>query len=51
VLDCDPGDINTIEDQGSVEEARWSWVEMKGALERAPAALARDLSSDMTTDR
>jgi hypothetical protein len=45
VLDCDPGDITTIDDQGSVEEARRSWLEMKGALERATATLARDLSS------
>jgi acetyl-CoA synthetase len=29
VLDQDPGDITTIEDEGSVEEARQAWQEMK----------------------
>ncbi|HEX6989729.1 MAG TPA: acetate--CoA ligase [Bacillota bacterium] len=29
VLDRDPGDISTIEDEGSVEEARAAWEEMK----------------------
>jgi acetyl-CoA synthetase len=29
ILDKDPGDISTIEDEGSVEEARESWVQMK----------------------
>jgi acetyl-CoA synthetase len=32
VLDTDPGDISTIEEEGSVEEARKAWLEMKGAL-------------------
>ena len=31
-LDTDPGDITTIEDEGSVEEARQAWREMKAAL-------------------
>ena len=26
ILDRDPGDITTIEDEGSVEEARQAWV-------------------------
>jgi acetyl-CoA synthetase len=29
VLDRDPGDITTIEDEGSVEEARQAWAELK----------------------
>lgn len=32
VLDKEPGDITTIEDEGSVEEARHAWQEMKAAL-------------------
>ncbi|MDE3074135.1 MAG: acetate--CoA ligase [Chloroflexota bacterium] len=37
----DPGDISTIEDEGSVEEAREAWEEMKAALSSStdPAAL------------
>ncbi len=31
-LDRDPGDISTIEDEGSVEEAREAWREMKVAV-------------------
>jgi acetyl-CoA synthetase len=31
-LDRDPGDISTIEDEGSVEDARESWMEMKAAV-------------------
>src|SRR5262245_14520406 len=29
ILDRDPGDITTIEDEGSVEEARAAWMEMR----------------------
>ena len=29
VLDRDPGDITTIEDEGSVEEARHAWIQLK----------------------
>ena len=29
ILDRDPGDITTIEDEGSVEEARQAWQRMK----------------------
>jgi acetyl-CoA synthetase len=29
VLDTDPGDITTIEDEGSVEEARQAWADLK----------------------
>lgn len=32
VLDQDPGDITTIEDEGSVEEARQAWQEMKSQI-------------------
>ena len=31
-LDTDPGDITTIEDEGSVDEARQAWQEIKGEL-------------------
>ncbi|MBM64016.1 MAG: acetyl-CoA synthetase [Acidobacteria bacterium] len=36
ILDRDPGDITTIEDEGSVEEARLAWQEMKASLEAKP---------------
>ena len=32
ILDRDPGDITTIEDEGSVEEARQAWRQMKADL-------------------
>jgi acetyl-CoA synthetase len=35
VLDSDPGDITTIEDEGSVEEARRAWEELKSSVSRA----------------
>ena len=31
-LDTDPGDISTIEDEGSVEEARDAWQQMRASL-------------------
>lgn len=34
ILNRDPGDITTIEDEGSVEEARHAWQEMKAAVEQ-----------------
>ena len=34
VLDRDPGDITTIEDEGSVEEARQAWQRMKDEMEQ-----------------
>lgn len=37
IMDRDPGDITTIEDEGSVEEARQAWQEMKEALAASPA--------------
>src|SRR4029077_12270733 len=33
-LDRDPGDITTIEDEGSVDEARQAWEQMKAEIER-----------------
>ncbi|MDQ3401518.1 MAG: acetate--CoA ligase [Chloroflexota bacterium] len=36
ILGKDPGDISTIEDEGSVEEARESWEEMQAAVHRPP---------------
>ncbi|MBI5300742.1 MAG: acetate--CoA ligase [Chloroflexi bacterium] len=33
-LDRDPGDITTIEDEGSVEDARHAWAEMKAEIAR-----------------
>lgn len=33
ILDRDPGDITTIEDEGSVEEARHAWQEMRAQVE------------------
>ena len=31
-LDVDPGDISTIEDEGSVEDARDAWRDMRAGL-------------------
>jgi len=31
-LDRDPGDISTIEDEGSVEDARQAWAELKSEV-------------------
>ena len=31
-IGSDPGDITTIEDEGSVEEAREAWLELKGGV-------------------
>jgi acetyl-CoA synthetase len=40
ILDKDPGDISTIEDEGSVDEAREAWQQMKAGVgaQRAPVA-------------
>jgi acetyl-CoA synthetase len=35
VLDRDPGDISTIEDEGSVEEARQAWLQMRQEMGQA----------------
>ncbi len=37
VLGRDPGDITTIEDEGSVEEARQAWEQMKAELTGIPS--------------
>ena len=34
VLDRDPGDITTIEDEGSVEEAREAWRQVQDEIQR-----------------
>ena len=31
-VDRDPGDISTIEDEGSVEDARQAWAELRGEV-------------------
>ena len=36
VLDQDPGDVTTIEDEGSVEEARQAWAEMRREAGASP---------------
>jgi acetyl-CoA synthetase len=36
VLDQDPGDIATIEDEGSVEEARQAWQELRASAGQPP---------------
>jgi acetyl-CoA synthetase len=37
ILDRDPGDITTIEDEGSVDEARRAWAAMREELASQPA--------------
>jgi acetyl-CoA synthetase len=37
ILDRDPGDITTIEDEGSVDDARRAWTEMRRELSEQPA--------------
>ena len=32
ILDRDPGDITTIEDEGSVDETRQAWLQMKAEI-------------------
>jgi len=39
-LDRDPGDISTIEDEGSVDEARDAWREMKEAVSSQASAVS-----------
>jgi acetyl-CoA synthetase len=40
ILDKDPGDISTIEDEGSVEEAREAWEQMKTGVGARGAPVA-----------
>ncbi len=35
ILDRDPGDITTIEDEGSVDEARQAWQQMRAEIKQA----------------
>ncbi len=42
VLGQDPGDVTTIEDEGSVEEAREAWAEMRASLGEATPVGALD---------
>jgi len=37
LLDRDPGDVSTIEEEGSVEEARHAWREMRGEIAEGSA--------------
>jgi acetyl-CoA synthetase len=41
-LDRDPGDLTTIEDEGSVEEARRAWREMRAELAAQPPGGAEE---------
>lgn len=34
VLNRDPGDISTIEDEGSVEESRQAWMSIQSEIAR-----------------
>jgi acetyl-CoA synthetase len=34
IVGKDPGDISTIEDEGSVEEAREAWQQMKAEVSK-----------------
>jgi acetyl-CoA synthetase len=43
ILERDPGDITTIEDEGSVDEARRAWSEMRRELAEAQAGEQRRL--------
>jgi acetyl-CoA synthetase len=40
-LDRDPGDVSTIEDEGSVDEARHAWEEMRAQLATSPVDTPR----------
>jgi acetyl-CoA synthetase len=42
ILDQDPGDISTIEDEGSVQEARQAWLQMKEEIDKAAGASLKD---------
>jgi acetyl-CoA synthetase len=33
ILDRDPGDITTIEDEGSVDDARQAWRQMRAEIQ------------------
>jgi len=42
ILDQDPGDISTIEDEGSVHEARQAWLQMRQEIQQAEHTGARE---------
>jgi acetyl-CoA synthetase len=42
ILDHDPGDISTIEDEVSVQEARQAWQQMREEIQQEERAGARD---------
>jgi acetyl-CoA synthetase len=42
ILDQDPGDISTIEDEGSVHEARQAWLQMREEIQKAERGGVRD---------
>jgi acetyl-CoA synthetase len=42
ILDHDPGDISTIEDEVSVHEARQAWMQMREEIQKAAAAEAKE---------
>ena len=50
ILDRDPGDITTIEDEGPVEEARQAWTQMKADLARLGLVTAAPPESLRTND-
>jgi acetyl-CoA synthetase len=50
ILDRDPGDITTIEDEGSVEEARHAWQQMKQELTRSLPAEPPHLAQPQSTE-
>jgi acetyl-CoA synthetase len=42
VLDRDPGDITTIEDEGSVDEARQAWQQMRDTITSWRSAVRKE---------
>ena len=55
VLDQDPGDITTIEDEGSVEDARQAWLQMKASANNQELAspnilIIRDPAETLTLE-
>jgi acetyl-CoA synthetase len=42
ILDHDPGDISTIEDEVSVHEARQAWMQMREEIQKTGATEAKE---------
>ena len=42
ILDRDPGDITTIEDEGSVDEARQAWQQMRATITSWRSAVRKE---------